>query len=110
MAGDTARKSIRLKMKYLFTDPVLDRYTWRGTEKKKSFKSLKSLNNLLYSSVRQQFGQKYKRHEFNSYMVQWLKHSRSRQRTVNYSYPDQKNFDDSDDSEDELSDDEFDNN
>lgn len=116
ITGDSAKKSIRLKMKYLFT--VLERYTWLGTETKKPFKSLKSLNNLLYQSVREQFGQKsqqfgqkghqkYKLHEYQSYMVQWLKHSRSRQRTVTYSYPDQKKFDDS---EDELTDDEFDSN
>lgn len=104
ITGGDAKKAIRLKMKYLFTDPVLDRYTWRGTDKKHSFKSLKSLNNLLLMSVRQQF-ESYKRFEYNAYMVQWLKHSTSRQRIVTYVYPDREELNDS---EDDISDDNFD--
>lgn len=104
ITGDDAKKAIRLKMKYLFTDPVLERYTWRGTDKKSPFKSLKSLNNLLYMSVRLQF-KNYKLFEYKTYMVQWLKHSRSRQRKVTYSYPDRKELSDS---EDEISNDDFD--
>lgn len=74
-------------MKYLFTDPVLEKYTWRGTEKKQSFKSLKSINNLLYRSVRHQF-KNYKQFQYKDYMVQWIKHAKSRQREVTYKYPD----------------------
>lgn len=101
ITGGDPRKAIRLKMKYLFTDPVLERYTWRGTVKKDSFKSLKSLNNLLYTSVRGQF-EDYKRFQYNSYMVEWLKHAKTRQRKVTYTYPDRKELSDSDD---EVSDD-----
>lgn len=94
-------------MKYLFIDPVLELYTWRGTEDKKPFKSLRSINSLIYQSVRLQFGQQYKKHEYKAYMIQWLKHSKSRQRVITYSYPQRK---ETNGSENDSSDDEFDNN
>jgi len=105
ITGDKPNKSIRLKMKFLFTDTVLDLYTWRGTDEKQSFRKLKTLNDLIFTSVRQQFGSKYKRHEYNKYMVQWIKHSKSRQRTVTYSYPSRREF-----HEDDLGDDDLDSN
>lgn len=73
-------------MKYLITDLVLDRYTWRGTGEKKSFEKLTFLNDLLYKSVCSQF-KKYTFKAFKGYMVQWLKHSTTRQRTVVYDSP-----------------------
>lgn len=76
-------------MKYLISDRALEHYTWRGTAEKKSFKQLQSLNDLIFRSVREQF-QHCKRVDFSSYMVQWLKHARTRQRTVSYIYPDRK--------------------
>lgn len=103
LTGGDPKAAIRSKMKYLFSDPVLERYTWRGTEKKRPFKSLKSLNNLLYASVRNQF-EEYHRFEYNKYMVQWLKHAKSRQRVITYKYPDPKEMSDSD----EVTDDDFD--
>lgn len=93
-------------MKYLFIDPVLELYTWRGTEDKKPFKSLRSINSLIYQSVRLQFGQQYKKHEYKAYMIQWLKHSKSRQRVITYN-PQRK---ETNGSENDSSDDEFDNN
>ncbi len=62
-------------------------YTWRGTGEKKAFEKLVHLNDLIYKSIQQQF-RKYTYKEYSSYMVQWLKHSRTRQRTVLYQYPD----------------------
>lgn len=106
ITASNTNKALRLKMKYLFTDVVLERYTWLGTDKKRPFKSLKSLNNLLYMSVRQQF-KNYNRFEYKSYMVQWLKHSKSRQRKVTYTYPN-PNRNEFSDSEDEISEDDFD--
>ncbi len=103
ITANNAKKAIRLKMKYLFTDPVLEKYTWRGTDQKRPFKSLKSLNQLLYTSVCHQF-KNYKQFEYKSYMVEWLKHAKSRQRKVTYTYPDRKDVDDSDD---EVSDEDF---
>ncbi len=103
ITGGDPKKALRSKMKYLFSDTVLERYTWRGTEKKNPFKSLKTLNHLLYTSVRRQF-KDYKQFEYKNYMVEWLKHAKSRQRKVTYIYPDRK--DDSDDSEYDLSEDE----
>lgn len=97
-------KSIRLKMKYLFIDPVLELYTWRGTEDKAPFKSLRSINSLIYRSVRQQFGEEYKKHVYKKYMIQWLKHAKSRQRIITYRYPQRK---ETNGSEDNSSDDEF---
>ncbi|KAJ6639288.1 hypothetical protein Bhyg_12031, partial [Pseudolycoriella hygida] len=47
-AGDE-KKSIRLKMKYLFNDSVLERYSWRGTEKKKPFNQLKLINKTIFA-------------------------------------------------------------
>lgn len=73
-------------MKYLIADTVLERYTWRGTGDKKAFEKLTFLNDLLYKSVCSQF-KKYTLKEFQLYMVQWLKHSKTRQRTVVYHYP-----------------------
>lgn len=88
LGGDNPEAAIRYRMKYLFTDTVLDKYTWRGTAEKDPFKKFKFLNNLIYGNVRSNFTKiKYARDKYNSYMVQWLKHSTTRQRTVVYSYP-----------------------
>lgn len=73
-------------MKYLISDPVLENFTWRGTEEKRSFKKLELLNDLIFKSVRSQF-KNYKVSEYCKYMVEWLKHAKTRQRTVSYSYP-----------------------
>lgn len=91
-------------MKYLFADCVLERYSWRGTEKKKAFKQLKLINKTIFESVRYQF-QKYRYDQYKNYVVEWLKHSRTRQRVVTYRYPTPRNVrsvdDDDDDSEDD---------
>lgn len=86
LGGRTANEAVRLRMKYLITDSVLDGYTWRGTGEKKAFEKLTFLNDLIYKSVRLQF-RKYTNKEYQTYMVQWLKHSGTRQRTVIYAYP-----------------------
>lgn len=96
LGGDKYKKCIRLKMKYLFTDPVLERYTWRGTDKKMPFKQLKVLNDLILRSVRDRCP-KTRRDEYKDYVIQWLKHARTRQRKVTYTYPDRQNRDDSSD-------------
>ncbi len=67
----------------------MERYTWRGTDEKKSFKKLSSLNKLIFQSVRVDFSN-YKYKDYKAYMITWVKHAKSRQRTVTYSYPDQK--------------------
>lgn len=91
-------------MKYFFTDRVLENYSWRGTSEKEAFKKLKSLNNLLLRSVRERFPN-LARYEYNDYMIQWLKHARSRQRKVTYTYPTRgsmnRNGSSDEDSEDE---------
>lgn len=89
-------------MKYLFTDPVLENYSWRGTATKRAFKDLKALNNLILRSVRDRCPNTA-RDEYKDYMVQWLKHARSRQRQVTYTYPAQRNLnrDGSSDEDDE---------
>lgn len=76
-------------MKYLFSDTVLERYCWGGTPdgKKKPFKQLIAINNLIYESVKRQF-RAFKKIEYKNYLIyKWLKHSRSRQRIVTYRYP-----------------------
>lgn len=86
LGGTKANDAVRLRMKYLVIDKVLDKYTWRGTGKKKAFEKLTFLNDLIFKSVRSQF-KNYTFKDFASYMVQWLKHSTTRQRTVVYQYP-----------------------
>lgn len=89
--GQDPNASIRLKMKYLFSDTVLDEYTWRGTQEKAPFRDLKSINKLILNSVRNDFpGIKYKFFAYKKYMIEWLKHSFTRQRTVTYTYPRRK--------------------
>lgn len=102
LGGAKPNEAIRLKFKYLITDVVLNLYTWRGTGDKKAFKKLIFLNDLIFKSVRTQF-KKYTFKEYGTYAVQWLKHSKTRQRTVVYSYPTQQieNDDHGDDNEDE---------
>lgn len=78
-------------MKYLFTDQVLENYTWRGTADKGPFKSLKALNHLILRSVRDRCPSTA-RDEYKDYMIQWLKHARTRQRTVTYTYPARRNL------------------
>ena len=105
--GDDPNKSIRLTMKYLISDPILDGYTWRGTvtPPKRAFKELVNLNRLIFKSVRASLEpskfKKYKFLQYKNYMIQWLKHSRSRQRIVTYQYPiahqQNDNYDDVDD-------------
>lgn len=73
-------------MKYLVKDHVLGAYTWRGTAEKKA---LVSLNELIFQSVRNSF-KNYKMNDYKDYMVQWLKHSGTRQRVVTYTYPNRK--------------------
>lgn len=79
-------------MKYLVHDTVLDFYTWKGspgsptTPPKDAFRNLIDINNLIFRSVREQFPG-YKRFDYNKYLVEWLKHSTSRQRRVIYEYP-----------------------
>lgn len=87
LGGSKPNEAIRIRMKYLFTDTVLDKYTWRGTSEKGPFEKFTFLNDLIYKSVRTNF-KKFPIKQFNSYMVEWLKHSKTRQRTVVYSYPD----------------------
>lgn len=87
-------------MKYLVSDQVLDRYTWRGTGEKKAFEKLTFLNALIYKSVRSQF-KKFSFKEYKTYMVQWLKHSKTRQRTVVYRYPNRNQQDENEEESDE---------
>lgn len=83
-----------------------------GYREKKAFKQFESLNDLIYRSVREQF-KRFKFDEYRSYMVQWLKHSRTRQRTVLYTYPERKmsnnvyGADDNDDDENNFDDDHY---
>lgn len=86
LGGIKPNEAVRLKMKYLISDPVLDGYSWRGTGEKKAFQKLTFLNDLIFKSVRSQF-KKYTMKDYKNYMVQWLKHSRTRQRKVTYQYP-----------------------
>ncbi|KAJ6643186.1 hypothetical protein Bhyg_08142 [Pseudolycoriella hygida] len=86
LGGSKPNEAIRLRMKYLFSDKCLDHYTWRGTHEKAPFEKLTLLNDLIFKSVRRNF-KGYSRRSFNKYMVEWLKHSTTRQRTVVYTYP-----------------------
>lgn len=91
-------------MKYLFSDPVLDKYTWRGTAELAPFKQLTAVNSLIFRSVRA-YSSKYKYKSYKNYIVEWIKHSTTRQRTVTYTNPKRKqneneNDDDSDDNDD----------
>lgn len=89
-------------MKYLIKDHVLEGYTWCGTINKKPFKKLVYLNDLIFKSVRDELKNGYKFGQYKSYMIQWLKHSRTRQRTVTYQYPNrnQQNYNYDTDEED----------
>lgn len=86
LGGKKPNEAIRLRMKYLITDQVLDHFTWRGTGEKNAFEKLTFLNDLIFKSVRQNF-KNLSFKDYQSYMVQWLKHSTTRQRTVVYQYP-----------------------
>lgn len=93
-----------MKMKYLFSDRVLDNYTWRGVGTELApFKQLTAVNSLIYRSVRT-YSPKYKYKSYKSYIVQWLKHSTTRQRIVTYTYPNRNKEDDQDENDD-ISDD-----
>ena len=87
-------------MKYLFTDPVLEWYSWKGTAEKSAFKQLMALNNLILSSVRDRCPNT-RRDEYKDYMCDWLKHARSRQRRITYTYPEPRNRDDDFDEDDD---------
>lgn len=79
-------------------DTVLDRYTWLGTTgdaPKFAFKNLININNLTFWSVCHQFPY-YTRHEYDKYLVEWLKHSTTRQRTVINQYPQREDMNDED--------------
>lgn len=86
-------------MKYLFSNPCLENYTWCGTEKKGAFKKFKAINNLILRSVRERCPNTHK-DEYKDYMMTWLKHAKSRQRKVTYSYPNRRNVNRDDRSED----------
>lgn len=89
LGGTDPNAAVRERMKYLFNNKVMDKYTWGGTAKLDAFNSFKSLNNLIYNNVRANFPKiKYSKDKFRKYMVQWIKHSTTRQRTVVYTYPD----------------------
>ncbi len=70
-----------------------------------------SLNKLILQSVRVDFSN-YKYKDYKAYMITWVKHAKSRQRTVTYSYPNQKKSksyessngedDENDDSDEEI--------
>lgn len=97
------KKTVRGIMTYLITDQVLDSYTWLGTSDLEPFKKFTSINNLIYRIARTK---EFKRIDYDRYMVQWLKHSTTRQRTVTYTYPNRRN---GEENEDEDEDDESDN-
>lgn len=88
-------------MKYLIADCVLEHYTWNGTGEKKAFKKLIFLNDLIFKSVRSHFT-KYTYKAYKTYMVQWLKHSKTRQRTVIYKYPNRNQRRENDEDDDEV--------
>lgn len=102
LGGNNAKKAIRLIMKYLFTDTCLDQFTWRGTGDLGAFKQFVFLNQLIYSIVCSQF-EKHTLEQYQSYMVQWIKHSTTRQRNVVYHYPNrnQQQHENDDDSDEE---------
>lgn len=87
-------------MKYLIIDQVLEHYTWKGTGEKKAFVKLTFLNDLIFKSVRSQFP-KYTFKAYKTYMVQWLKHSKTRQRTVVYHYPNRNERHENDEDDDD---------
>ncbi|KAJ6642674.1 hypothetical protein Bhyg_07627, partial [Pseudolycoriella hygida] len=99
LGGNKYEKCIREKMKYLFTNQVLECYTWRGTKEKDAFMQFKSLNNLILRSVRDLFPST-ERHEYKEYMKLWLKHAKTRQRMVAYVYP-ERNSEEIDSDEDD---------
>lgn len=91
-------------MKYLFTDQVLDRFTWRGTADLKAFEKLTSINALIYKGIRSRF-KKYTFKEYQTYMVEWIKHSTTRQRTVVYQYPNKKQDEENEEFDEDLDED-----
>lgn len=93
LGGVNYKKCIREKMKYLFTNQVLECYSWNGTVEKDAFKQLQALNALILSSVRDRCPNT-RRDEYKNYMSEWLKHARSRQRQITYTYPEPRNMDD----------------
>lgn len=105
--ADGPKNTIRLIMKYLIQDNVQEKYCWNGTAEKLPFKNLKSINKFMYSVVRENFP-KFKKSQYESYMGQWLKQARSRQRIVTYKYPNRKDGTDDDDDQDEDNDDDSD--
>lgn len=73
----------------------------------KAFEKLTTINDLIYKGVRSHF-KKYTFKEYKTYMVEWIKHSTTRQRTVVYSYPNKKQHQDEEDEEfDEELDEDF---
>lgn len=84
--GKDEKQAIRLKMKYLIADTALEHYTWRGTADKKAFNKLVYLNDLIFKSVRTQY-RNYTVKQYKTYMVEWVKHAKTRQRKVFYQYP-----------------------
>lgn len=91
ITGDDPHKAIREKMKYLFTDPVQEGYTWCGTSQKQPFKDLTYVNRVILLSVKDQF-KDFRGFQYKNYQMQWLKNAKSRQREVTYVYPDRRQF------------------
>lgn len=81
LGGGKPNLMVRSVMKKLITDPVLDRYTWKGTIDKKCFENLTNINDVVYDAVSGVF-KKYTLYKYGKYMVEFLKHSLSRQREL----------------------------
>lgn len=79
LGGKRGNLMVRRVMKRLVTDSVLDEYTWGGTYEKGAFSHFANINDVVYKAVQGCF-RKYTEYKYEKYMVDFLKHSSSRQR------------------------------
>lgn len=81
IGGKNPNLMVRRCMQKIFKDSVLDKYTWCGTLTKAPFQEFKTICETIFLAVRRNF-KKYTEYRFEAYMVEYLKHSGTRQRSV----------------------------
>lgn len=79
IGGPKPHLMLRRIYKKLVIDEVLERYTWTGTKTKGAFQNFTYINKVVQQSIRMIYPM-YTESEYETYMVDFLRHSKSRQR------------------------------
>lgn len=73
---------VRKSVKFIFSDDVLLKYSWKGTAEKNSFSNLVNTKEVILDAIRTKYPN-FERSVFEKRVKQWIRHAEERLRPKN---------------------------